>query len=112
MHNKPVSTRTLWLKAERLEEILGGIRESFGDDFEMIKVIVEVKDIESAKITVSKDQGTVISLKNKYTFVNPTVTEEEDEEDSEANLPFMEVELRHSIAVNFESLLSSEVLKF
>lgn len=50
-----MSTRTIWLKAERLEEILGGIRESFGDDFEMIKVIVEVKDIESAKITVSKD---------------------------------------------------------
>lgn len=42
LKNKQVSYRTLWIKVELIEEILGGIRESFGDDFDLIKVIVEV----------------------------------------------------------------------
>ena len=54
LENKQVSRRTLWIKTDLLEDILGGVKESFGDKFEMIKVIVEANDfIDSAKITIS-----------------------------------------------------------
>ena len=33
LKNSQVSQRTLWLPVEKLEEIMGGIKESFGDDF-------------------------------------------------------------------------------
>lgn len=42
LNNKKVSRRTLWLNTEALNEILGGVQESFGDEFDMIKVIVEI----------------------------------------------------------------------
>jgi len=35
-----VSQRTLWLNVDKLEDVMGGIKENFGDDFQFIKVIV------------------------------------------------------------------------
>ena len=42
LNNNKVSRRTLWLKTTALDDILGGVQESFGDEFDMIKVIVEI----------------------------------------------------------------------
>jgi hypothetical protein len=46
LNNKQVSRRTLWVKTDLVDDILGGIRESFGDDFELIKIIVEIQEID------------------------------------------------------------------
>ena len=41
LKNRQVTRRTLWIKTELVEDIMGGIRESFGENFDMIKVIVD-----------------------------------------------------------------------
>lgn len=102
LKNKQVSRRTLWINADLIEDILGGVRESFGEDFEFIKVIVEAQDIDSAKMTVSKDEGLVVELKNKFVFENPIVTIDESADDADgAEMPFMEMELSQKLSVNF-----------
>jgi len=77
---------------------MGGVRESFGDNFEMIKVIVEAQDIETARVTLTKEHGTVVELKNKYVFVNPTVTEDLSDD---TEMPFIEMELTQRLSVSF-----------
>lgn len=46
LQNKQVSQRTLWFNVDKLEEIMGGIKDNFGDDFKFIKVNVEAVDVE------------------------------------------------------------------
>ena len=98
LKNKRVARRTLWIKTDLLEDIVGGIRDSFGDDFELIKVIVETQDIETANITLTKINGTVVELKNKFLFENPTVTV--DANSDEVEMPFLEVEIKQKLKVN------------
>lgn len=41
LKNRQVTRRTLWIKTDLIEDIMGGIRESFGENFDMIKVLVD-----------------------------------------------------------------------
>lgn len=108
LRNRQVTRRTLWIKTDLIEDIMGGVRESFGDNFEMIKVIVEAQDIESAKVTLTKEHGTVVELKNKFVLENPTVTEDPSDD---TEMPFIEVEMTQRLSINFTQY-NSEILDF
>jgi len=53
---------------------LVNIRDSFGDEFEQIKVIVEAKDLEKSTVKITEENGFEINIKNNYKFLNPTVS--------------------------------------
>lgn len=115
LQNKQVSQRTLWFNVDKLEEIMGGIKVNFGDDFKFIKVNVEAVNVEEAKLSVTSEHGIVIELKNKFMFENPRVTlaqgDAEGSEDEDDDIPFMEIEITHKLHSNL-SQYTSEVIDF
>lgn len=59
-------------------------------------------------MTLTKDHGIVVELKNKFVFENPTVTEDASDD---TEMPFMEVEVQQRLSVTF-SQYNSEILDF
>lgn len=81
LKNDHVSKRILWINLEKLEDMMGGIEENFGDDFKLIKVYVEPKDRESARLTVTAEHGVVIEITNKFIFENPRQTQDAEQDE-------------------------------
>lgn len=78
----------------------------------MIKVNVEVKDIEQTKLTLTKDHGVIIDIKNIYMFENPLNNfDDNDQDDHDASMPFFEMEIAHKLHATM-SQYSSEVIDF
>lgn len=59
-------------------------------------------------MTLTRERGIVVELKNKFVFENPTVTEDPSDD---TEMPFMEVEVQQRLSVNFTQY-DSEILDF
>ena len=94
---------------------MGGIQDNFGGEFKYVKVNVDVKDMDQATITLTEKDGIVIELTNQYVFENPSVTldneEGSDDEDGDAVMPFMEIEVKHRLSVSL-SHEANEIIDF
>ena len=55
----------------KLASQIDGLQNTFGDDLQMAKMIVETQDIDSSALIVTQEQGLILYIANLYKIINP-----------------------------------------
>lgn len=55
----------------KLASQIDGLQNTFGDDLQMAKMIVETQDIDSSALIVTQEQGLILYITNLYKIINP-----------------------------------------
>lgn len=55
----------------KLASQIDGLQNTFGDDLQMAKMIVETQEIDSSALIVTQEQGLILYITNLYKIINP-----------------------------------------
>lgn len=55
----------------KLASQIDGLQNTFGDDLQMAKMIVETQDIDLSALIVTQEQGLILYITNLYKIINP-----------------------------------------